>query len=119
MKLYLRRKFAASHFLPGHPKCGASHGHTFLAEVWLEDEVDPKTGMVVDFSEVKRVIDTCDHCRLNDVLPKEYLPPTAENLVKYFLHYIPKAYRVRVWESDDACAEDWADWDEEDPDAGL
>ena len=110
MKLYLKRKFAAAHYLPDHPgKCRNSHGHTWLAEVWLEGKIDPKTGMVVDFDEVKRVIDTCDHCRLNDVLPQKYLPPTAENLVKYFLEHIREAYRVRVWESEDAYAEDWTD----------
>lgn len=109
MQLYLKRKFDAAHFLPGHPKCGGMHGHTWLVEVWMEGEVDPKTGMVVDFGEVKFWINHLDHTALNEVLPDRFLPPTAENLVLYFLRYIPKAYRVRVWESDDAYAEMWAD----------
>ena len=105
MQLYLKRKFAAAHYLPGHPKCGQLHGHTWTVEVWLEGDVDSQTGMVVDFGEVKREIDLLDHTTLNDVLPYEFLPPTAENLVKYFLTNLPLAYRVRVWESDNAYAE--------------
>jgi 6-pyruvoyl-tetrahydropterin synthase len=61
--------------------------------------------MVVDFGDIKTVIDFLDHTMLNEVIPPEFLPPTAENLVKYFLHYIPEAYRVRVWESDNSFAE--------------
>lgn len=110
MQLYLRRKFAAAHSLPDHQgKCRCTHGHTWLVEVWLEGDVDSKTGMVLDFGEVKKEIDHLDHTDLNDVLPLEFLPPTAENLVKYFITNLPLAYRVRVWESDDACAELW-DW---------
>lgn len=110
MNLYLKRKFAAAHYLPNHPgKCLNLHGHTWLVEVWIEDNIDPETGMVVDFGEVKHQIDLLDHTTLNYVLPQEFLPPTAENLVLYFLKVIPKAYRVRVWESDDAYAEGWDD----------
>jgi 6-pyruvoyltetrahydropterin/6-carboxytetrahydropterin synthase len=114
MKLYLKRKFAAAHYLPGHPKCGGMHGHTWLVEVWLEGEVDPKTGMVVDFGKVKHKIDLLDHpgVALNGVLPLKFQPPTAENLVRYFLSKLPDAYRVRVWESDNSYAEMWAEENE-------
>lgn len=120
MQLYLKRKFDAAHFLPSHPgKCKNLHGHTWLVEVWAEGEVDPETGMVVDFGDMKTVIDFLDHTALNAVLPEEFLPPTAENLVKYFLEYITEAYRVRVWESDNSYAEMWADWDREDESARI
>lgn len=106
MKLYLRRKIAAAHFLPDYEgPCRNLHGHTFLIEVWLEGRLFHTTGMLVDFRLVKRTIDTCDHCILNDVLPDLYLPPTAEHLAQYFLHAIPYSVKVRVWESDDAYAE--------------
>lgn len=110
LQLYIKRKFAAAHFLPGYPgSCSQMHGHTWLAEVWLEGEVDPKTGMVVDFKKIKDVIDYLDHRVLNEVIGlQDYMPPTAENLVKYFLRHTG-AYRVRVWESDDCFAEGWAD----------
>lgn len=114
VQLYVKRKFDAAHFLPGHPgKCKNLHGHSWLAEVWVEGEIDTETGMAVDFGEIKEVIDFLDHTTLNEVLPDRFLPPTAENLVLYFLHYIPSAFRVRVWESDNSYAEMWANWEPE------
>lgn len=113
MILYMKRKIAAAHYLPDHKgACRHLHGHTFLVETWLKGEVDSDTGMVVDFGHVKKVIDELDHQLLNDVLPNEYLPPTAENLVRYFLRYISSAYKVRVWESDDCSAEDRKPYEE-------
>ena len=109
IQLYIQRKFAAAHYLPDHPgKCRYTHGHTWKVEVWLEGDVDSKTGMVVDFGEIKKEIDHLDHTALNVVLPLEFLPPTAEKLVEYFLTNIPLAYRVRVWESENAYAEAYA-----------
>lgn len=110
IKLYVRRKIAAAHFLPGYPgKCKNMHGHTWLIEVWLEGEVDPETGMVVDFKKVKGIIDYHDHRVLNETLLSVYQPPTAENLAQSLLYDIPFCYRVRVWESEDAYAEASAD----------
>ena len=103
--LYLKRKFAAAHYLPGHPKCGAMHGHTFEVRVKLKGRVDLSTGMVMDFKKVKDIIDRCDHCVLNDVLPNWLLPPTAENLALYFLYEIPLSVRICVWESESCFAE--------------
>lgn len=106
VKLYVKRKIAAAHFLPGYDgPCSRMHGHTWLIEVWLEGEVDLETGMVVDFKRVKNRIDAFDHCVLNEQLPEDYLPPTAENLAMFLLDYVPYAVRVRVWESEDAYAE--------------
>lgn len=106
VKLYLKRKIAAAHYLPDYEgDCSKMHGHTWLIEVWLEGRIHQTAGMLVDFRAVKRIIDTCDHCILNDVLPEGYQPPTAENLAAYFLDAIPYSVKVRVWESDEAYAE--------------
>lgn len=106
MKLYIKRKFAAAHWLPGYDgPCRRLHGHTFLVEVWLEGEVDPKTGMLVDFKEVKNIIDRYDHCCLN-FLPEFWTtPPTAENIALELFTRIGCATRVKVWESDDCTAD--------------
>ena len=105
-RLYLKRTFSASHHLPGYDgPCARLHGHTFIVEVWIEGPVDPETGMIVDFRGIKKLIDTCDHRHLNDLLPVSLLPPTAENLARYFHGRIARSTRVRVWESNDCYAE--------------
>jgi 6-pyruvoyltetrahydropterin/6-carboxytetrahydropterin synthase len=58
--------FCAAHFLtiPGH-KCEALHGHNYVVTLTVEGPVDPRTGFVVDFAVLKRVvrpaIDRWDH----------------------------------------------------------
>lgn len=103
MKLYVKRKISAAHFLPRHKgKCAKTHGHTWTIEVWLEGKLDLKEGMLIDFGVVKNTIDRYDHSMLNDLMRKD---PTAENLAVLFVLAIPHAMRVRVWESEDCYAE--------------
>ena len=105
-RLYVKRSIAAAHYLPDYDgSCGHLHGHTWVIEVWIEGPADPTTGMVVDFREVKEIIDYCDHQTLNLVLPEGFLPPTAENLARYFYGAISCSVQVRVWESENCYAE--------------
>ena len=73
-------KFEAAHHLPGHPKCGRTHGHTYHVWVEVEGEVDPYTGMVMDLhdlgKEVNTLIDPWDHNDLNNF----FTTPTCENI---------------------------------------
>lgn len=102
MKLYVKRTFSAAHFLPNYEgDCKSMHGHSWLTEVWLEGEVNPKTGMLADFKQVKNILDELDHCCLNDTFEN----PTAENLVLYLYTNIPNCTKVRLWESEDCYAE--------------
>ncbi|OYT39616.1 MAG: 6-pyruvoyl tetrahydropterin synthase [Desulfurococcales archaeon ex4484_58] len=49
--------FDSSHYTRGvSEKCMNLHGHTFKLYVEVEGEVDPETGMVIDFGLVKRVV---------------------------------------------------------------
>ncbi len=48
-------RFAASHLVPHHPKCGHLHGHTYAVHCHLKGQV-PENGMVVDFGIVKQVL---------------------------------------------------------------
>lgn len=106
MKLYITRNISAAHFLPDYEgACRNLHGHSFRCEVWLEGLVDTMTGMLVDFKQVKDIIDRLDHVCLNDVLPSNFLPPTAENIALYLYDEIPSCVKVRVWESSDCYAE--------------
>ena len=62
------------------------HGHTYGLEVTVEGEVDPETGYVMDFAELKRlvkenVLRRVDRKHLNfDVDFLQGINPTAENI---------------------------------------
>jgi len=76
--LHLERTIDSSHVIPDHPgKCARLHGHTYRFQVWVSGPIDPGTGMVVDFFDVKCEIDAWDHRHLNDEV--EFVP-TAELL---------------------------------------
>ncbi len=51
MRLGIAEFIDCAHFLPGHPKCGQLHGHTYKVEVTIEGE--QTGGMVIDFNELK------------------------------------------------------------------
>jgi 6-pyruvoyltetrahydropterin/6-carboxytetrahydropterin synthase len=62
------------------------HGHNYALEVWIEGEIDPETGFVIDLKELKHiiltsVIDRFDHRNLNLDCPEfEGINPTTENI---------------------------------------
>jgi 6-pyruvoyltetrahydropterin/6-carboxytetrahydropterin synthase len=74
IELVREYRFEAAHRLPRLPethKCHRLHGHSFRFEVTLEGEVDPKTGFLIDFGDVDRIVDPLverlDHFYLNEV----------------------------------------------------
>jgi 6-pyruvoyltetrahydropterin/6-carboxytetrahydropterin synthase len=80
--------FEAAHRLPHVPaghKCGRLHGHSYRVEVHVAGEVDPVTGMVIDFAEIKAAFrplaDRLDHYYLNEV--EGLANPTSENLARW------------------------------------
>ena len=88
MKLYKAFGFEAAHFLPKVPaghKCGRIHGHSFRCEVEVTGPVDPETGWVMDFADIKRafrpVEDALDHRFLNEV--PGLVNPTSEVICKW------------------------------------
>lgn len=79
-------------FGEGH-KCNNIHGHTFNYEVHVESEVDPKTGLSIDFGEVKKAmkekVDVLDHKYLNEDVPYfREVPPSAENIASYIFRSV-------------------------------
>jgi len=64
-------RFAASHVVPHHPKCGHLHGHTYAVSCRLSGSV-PKSGMILDFGivkdEIRRLTEELDH---RWMLPRE------------------------------------------------
>ncbi len=63
------------------------HGHNYVLEVWIDGEIDPETGYVIDLKILKEIINTeiverFDHRNLNLDCPVfENLIPTAENII--------------------------------------
>ena len=76
-------EFESAHLLPNHAgKCRNLHGHSYLLEVTVERTVEPESGMVIDFADLKmvvqrEVVDVLDHRNLNDIMEN----PTAEVIV--------------------------------------
>ncbi len=114
MKIGKTFVFDSAHYLPNHPgKCKNLHGHTYRLELELEGKVDKRTGMLIDFGDLKErvapVIDRLDHRFLNDFLPT----PTAENIALYLQKEVERVLRdypvivsrVRVWETPTSYAE--------------
>jgi len=62
------------------------HGHTYTLTVFLEGEVDPDTGWLVDFTDLKDAVDplvkSLDHRLLNEIEGLEN--PTSERLAEWF-----------------------------------
>lgn len=80
-------KFEAAHKLPGHPgKCAVYHGHSYTVKVEIEGYLDPLTEMVIDFYDLKQLvnkyIDYLDHQDLCEIFPE--MRTTVENLVVWF-----------------------------------
>jgi 6-pyruvoyltetrahydropterin/6-carboxytetrahydropterin synthase len=80
--------FEAAHHLPRVPeghKCGRLHGHSYRVEVHVRGEVDPETGMVLDFADIQAAFaplrDRLDHHYLNEIDGLDN--PTSENLATW------------------------------------
>jgi len=92
-------KFDSAHCLEGHPgKCANLHGHTWFGKVVCRGPANLlKDGMLVDFGDIKKIINALDHCYLNEVLQTDR--PTAELLGAWLLDKVPYAVEVHLNES--------------------
>ena len=113
--------FAAAHHLPKYKgKCKNVHGHTFKLFVTVKLRVDymgTKEGMIVDFSELKRIVnyllEDIDHTDLNKTCCSL---PTAENLVGIIKKKLDDCFlnepfylsKLRLHESETS----YAEWEE-------
>ena len=120
MHITRRLEFDAGHRIPNHnSQCRHLHGHRYAIEITLSGNVITtegvsEQGMVMDFSDVKRiakecVVDAWDHAFLvyrGDAMVLDFLNtipnhktvvldvvPTAENLAKVAFELLDSAYR--------------------------
>jgi len=71
----------------------SGHGHNFVLDVSVKGEINPITGMIVNLTDLKRIItpivEEFDHTFLNKDLPYfEKIQPTVENLAVLFWELI-------------------------------
>ena len=88
MDVFREFTFEAAHRLPRVPeghKCSRLHGHSFRVEVRVRGDIDPASGMVIDFAEIKAafapLLHRLDHYFLNEVEGLDN--PTSENLAHW------------------------------------
>jgi 6-pyruvoyltetrahydropterin/6-carboxytetrahydropterin synthase len=85
------------------------HGHNYTLDVTVRGPIDERTGMVIDLSELKRivtetVVDRFDHADLNaDALFRDRVPTTENIALAVWDLLAPKVgpdrlANVRVWE---------------------
>jgi 6-pyruvoyltetrahydropterin/6-carboxytetrahydropterin synthase len=107
MKLGRTFYIDCAHYLPGHPKCGQLHGHTYRIDVAIEGE--KKDGMILDFGDMKKQINEIlleyDHKSFNDFLDYPSVENICEMLHKRFTAVMDFNFTVRVWEGDGKWAE--------------
>jgi 6-pyruvoyltetrahydropterin/6-carboxytetrahydropterin synthase len=100
MRLGVTETVDCAHFLPGHPKCGQIHGHTYKVEIVVEGET--RGGMLIDFSDlrgqIRDVLARYDHRNWNDYL--EF--PSVENICALLAAQLRERLRfpftIRVYE---------------------
>jgi len=78
-RLELEHHFDAAHYLPKHTgKCNQMHGHRWEVKVVIQTTRLNSSGMVVDFGDIKAIINELDHHALNLLMDN----PTAEHIAE-------------------------------------
>jgi len=133
-QIHIAHTFDAGHRIVGHKgKCARLHGHTYKVEVAIRGQVhDP--GFVVDFGDVKDLINLWDHRLLlwnsdplhktnPDALEAEgvlWIPfnPTAENMAKALVEKMAQVFELytvslTLWETEKCGASAFYWYDDE------
>lgn len=92
-------------FLPEGHKCARLHGHSFRITIVVRGPLDPQTGWVIDYADLKRaaepIVTALDHRYLNDIPGLEN--PTSEILAQWVYKKLkpslPLLYSVIIGET--------------------
>lgn len=113
---------SAHHLYAYEGACKSLHGHTYRLSVTVSGCLD-ECGFVIDFKDLKRiveetVVDKLDHRYLNETLPP--MNTTAENMVVWMFGQVDAAIllepgelrveRMVLWETPTSCAEVTRAW---------
>lgn len=80
------------------------HGHNYTVDVTIRGPIDPTTGMVIDLTDLKRVVgdvvvERFDHADLNaDPLFRGRIPTTENIAMAVWDLLVPKIGRERLWQ---------------------
>lgn len=80
--------------------CANVHGHNWKITVYCRGSELDRQGMLIDFKEIKNLVNTFDHKHLNDIPPFDKINPTAERIAEHLCELIPHCYKVLVVEQD-------------------
>ena len=112
-EVMIERNFSSAHQLRGYKgKCENLHGHNYKIEIYARGRELDKTGLLVDFVELKAAADDIvqylDHRNINELPPFDVeLNPSAENLARFILERVAarvgdervQVYKVRCFET--------------------
>lgn len=90
------------------------HGHSYVCDVTVRGEIDPRTGMLVDVAKLDGVLalevrDRFDHRNINLDIPEfaeGKLVPTGENLARFIFERVRAALGRSVQVTEVTVAED-------------
>jgi 6-pyruvoyltetrahydropterin/6-carboxytetrahydropterin synthase len=108
MEIFKEFVFEAAHRLPNVPpghKCARLHGHSWRGVIYVRGDIDPHTGWIMDFADIKARFDPLyqqlDHNYLNEIEGLEN--PTSEVLARWIWTRLkpslPQLARVIVHET--------------------
>jgi 6-pyruvoyltetrahydropterin/6-carboxytetrahydropterin synthase len=105
--------FSSAHNLRGYKgKCESLHGHNWKVEALVTARQPDKTGMVMDFKDLKlklnNILEELDHKYLNDIPYFKKVNPTSENIARYIYDSLKSQVlsleSVTVWENNTSSA---------------
>ncbi|MBU0682698.1 MAG: 6-carboxytetrahydropterin synthase QueD [Candidatus Omnitrophota bacterium] len=111
----VKSKFSSAHNLRQYKgKCEELHGHNWHVELVLFAEALNSAGMVLDFKDLKNLLNEVlaelDHKHLNELEWFKTVNPTSENIARYIYEKILstnpelRIKKVTVWETDSSAA---------------
>lgn len=113
MDIFIKTHFSGGHHLRDYPgSCEKPHGHNWKVKVTVRAEKLDHLGMGIDFKTLKlhvnEVVDTLDHCDLNEHPAFAQKNPSSEHIAMYLFDQLEttlntdryQLYAVEVSETD-------------------